>query len=80
MEDGNKTAAELFGKFIPRQQFCDAAGITYRTAELWAHQRKGPKVTILGRRAYYHADDVAAWLEEQHTKNADRAPRKRGAA
>lgn len=74
------TADDLFSKYITRQQFCDAAHITLRTAELWAHARKGPKVTIIAKRAYYHVDDVAAYLEQCRNKNADRAPRKRGAA
>lgn len=65
--------------YIPRPAFCEALGITMRTAELWAHARKGPRVTIIAKRAYYHVDDVQAYLDECRN-TATREPRARKAA
>ena len=70
-----------FESFITRAAFCEQAGISTRTAELWVTQRRGPKVTIIGRCAYYHVDDVGAWLKACRNKgNAPAKPRKRRAA
>lgn len=54
--------------FIDRETFCRRYGITYRTAEMMAHKGRGPKVTILGRKAWYHKADIAAWLDAQREK------------
>lgn len=61
-----------FEKLLDRQQFCQQHGISYRTAEIWAHKGIGPKVTRLGRRAYYHVDDIAEWIEVQRKKSTAR--------
>jgi predicted site-specific integrase-resolvase len=58
----------IFTKLLNRQQLCDAVGISYRTAEMWAHQGRGPKVTRIGKRAFYHVDDIAAFVESQRSK------------
>ena len=63
------TPDTIFNKLLHRQQFCDVAGISYRTAEIWAHQGKGPKVTRIGKRAFYHVDDIAAFVESQRGKS-----------
>ena len=73
-------AGNPFADFIPRDEFSKRAGITKRTAELWAHERKGPKVTIIGGRAYYHLDDVRAWLDSLRKGDAKREPKSRRAA
>jgi hypothetical protein len=67
-----------FDRFIPRAEFCERARITQRTAELWAHARKGPKVTIIAKRAYYAVEDVERWLKA--CQKPDTPPRKRRAA
>lgn len=69
-----------FADYLAREEFAKRAGITKRTAELWAHERKGPKVTIIGGRAYYHLDDVRAWLDSLRKRDAKRAPKRRAAA
>lgn len=53
---------------LTRSEFCERFGISYRSAEMWAHKGQGPKVTRLGARAYYHLDDIAAWIEAQRKK------------
>ena len=65
--------------FLTRQEFCDSAGISYRTAEILAHKGQGPRVTRLGRRAMYHVDDIAAWTEEQRNKANARFTRQEAA-
>ncbi|QOY63569.1 helix-turn-helix domain-containing protein [Lysobacter sp. H21R4] len=62
--------------YLTRQELADQMGLTFRTLELWAHRRKGPPVIIIGRRAHYHRDDIAAWLEEQR-KPSKATPRTR---
>ena len=54
--------------FLTRPEFCRRYGITLRTAEMMAHRGKGPKVTHLGKRAYYHVDDIAAWCDAERAK------------
>lgn len=61
-----------FACLLTRQEFCDRYGIQYRTAEMMAHKGQGPRVTKLGRCAYYHVDDVTAWIEAQRAKSAAR--------
>lgn len=67
----------IMGDYLSRQELADELGLTFRTLELWAHGRKGPPVVIIGRKAHYHRDDIAAWLEAQRTprKTAPRARR-----
>ncbi len=73
------TPPNLFADYISRPEYCKQAGITQRTAELHAHARKGPRVTIINKRAYYHVDDVRAYLDECRN-TAKREPRARNAA
>ena len=61
-----------FACLLTRQEFCDLYGIQYRSAEMMAHKGQGPRVTKLGRCAYYHVDDVTAWIEAQRAKSAAR--------
>lgn len=68
-----------FAKLLSRQEYCDLRGITYRTAEMEAHKGTGPRVTRIGRRAYYHLDDIEAWIEAQRAKSAARFDRKEAA-
>lgn len=68
-----------FDKLLTRQQYCDLHGISYRTAEIQAHRGTGPRVTRLGRRAYYHVDDIQAWIDAQRAKSAARYANKEAA-
>lgn len=61
-----------FACLLTRQEFCDRYGITYRTAEMMAHRGQGPRVTRLGRKAYYHVDDITNWIDAQRAKSAGR--------
>ena len=63
---------------LNRSEFCQQYGISYRTAEMMAHKGQGPKVTRLGSRAFYHVDDIAAWVDAQR-KKADARFAKAGA-
>lgn len=53
---------------LSRSEFCLQYGISYRTAEMLAHKGQGPKVTRLGRRAFYHVEDIATWVDNQRKK------------
>lgn len=59
-------------KYVPRPEFCRRFDISPRTAELMAHRGTGPRVTHLGKRAFYHVDDIAAWCEAQRAKSEAR--------
>ena len=74
-----ETTRNPFANYITRAEYCKLAGITQRTAELHAHARKGPPVTIIHKRAYYHVDAIAAFLEECRN-TAPREPRARRTA
>lgn len=74
-----ETTRNPFADYIPRAEYCKLAGITQRTAELHAHARKGPRVTIINKRAHYHVDDVKQYLDECRN-TAPREPRARKAA
>jgi hypothetical protein len=67
----------ILEKFVSRPEFCRQLGISVRTAELWAHARKGPAVTIIGRRAYYHVDDIAKYLSQCRGGKAARSAGRR---
>lgn len=67
---GHKPTA--LDQLLTRQEFCQRYGISYRTAEMMAHKGEGPRVTRLGRRAFYHLDDIAEWVEAQRQKSAAR--------
>ena len=66
------TKPTALDSYLTRQEFCEAYGIAMRTAEIMAHKGRGPRVTRLGRRAFYHVDDISAWVEAQRQKNAAR--------
>lgn len=72
--------ANPFADFITRDELCRRACVSKRTAELWAHERKGPKVTIIGGRAYYHLADIRAWLDSLRKRDGKREPKRRAAA
>ncbi|MGH8061934.1 MAG: hypothetical protein ACREO7_07955 [Pseudoxanthomonas sp.] len=73
------TIRSPFADYIPRAEYCKLTRITERTAALHAHARKGPRVTIIHKRAYYHVDDVQKFLDECRN-TATREPRARKAA
>lgn len=72
----NKSTA--LDNLLTRSEFCQQYGISYRTAEMMAHKGQGPRVTRLGARAFYHVDDIAAWVDAQR-KKADARFKKAGA-
>ena len=75
MQSSNDKAAapaDPLANYIDRPTFCKRFGITKQTAERMAHKGRGPRVTRLGRRAFYHLDDINAWLEKQRAKGAGR--------
>lgn len=76
----NPNPGNPFENYVSRADFAKSAGITYRTAELWAHERKGPAVTIIGGRAHYHVDDIAAWLDSLRKRNSTHKPKARKVA
>lgn len=43
-------------------------GIPEATWRWWRHRGEGPRSFKLGRTVFYHADDVAAWVESQKSK------------
>ena len=71
-EDHPAHVADPFAQYITRAEYARRAGITYRTAEMQAHTGRGPKVTRIGRKAYYHLADIATWLESQRAKASAR--------
>jgi len=70
--------AHILKDYISRPEFCKAIHININTAEKWAVARKGPPVTIIARRAYYHIEDVKKWMETNRNKEAAKTPRQRG--
>lgn len=65
-----------FDKLLDRAAYCKLRGIHYRTAEMEAHKGTGPKVIRIGRKSYYHLDDIEAWIEAQRAKSTKRFERK----
>lgn len=65
-----------FSKLLDRAAYCRLRGISYRTAEMEAHKGTGPRVTRIGRKAYYHVDDVESWINTQRDKASERFGRK----
>ena len=53
---------------LSREEFSRQYGYSYRTLEMWAHKGQGPKVTRIGRRAFYHVNDIAAFVDVQRKK------------
>lgn len=78
-QGSNINAPVVMGDYIDRPNLARQLGITHRTLELWAHRRKGPRPVLIGRKSFYHVEDVAQWLEAQR-RAADPEPRKRRAA
>lgn len=68
-----------FNKLVDRAEYCRLRGISYRSAEMEAHKGTGPRVTRIGRKAYYHLDDIEAWIEAQRAKSSARFERKEAA-
>ena len=69
--------SEILKDYISRPDFCRALQINTNTAEKWAVARKGPPVTIIARRAYYHIADVQKWIEAQRPAETATRPRAR---
>ena len=64
----NEVKRTDFTDFITREEFARRFHITVQHAAVMAHKGEGPKVTRLGKRAFYHLDDIAAWLDAQREK------------
>jgi hypothetical protein len=58
-----KKGATSIDDFMTREEFARKFGITVQHAAGMACKRVGPKVTKIGKFAYYHRDDVAKWLD-----------------
>ncbi len=69
----------LIAEYLSRPEFCEMMGITARTASLWKQKRLGPPVTIIARRAYYHVDDVKAYLAQCRDNSQSRTHQRRAA-
>jgi hypothetical protein len=71
--------ANPFAFYMDRPTFCDLHKCSMRGAEMMAHKGEGPRVTHIGRRAFYHLDDIQEWLDAQRAKSAARFEAKKAA-
>ncbi len=77
-ETASDQLSDILRDYISRPDFCRALQININTAEKWAVAKKGPPVTIIARRAYYHIADVQTWIDANRNAVGARHPRKRG--
>jgi len=57
----------ILGNLMPRLEAAKELGLTPRSLDRWAWQRKGPPRFKIGVKAYYDRADVEAYL--QRTRN-----------
>ena len=60
----SQTPDTILDNLMDRQEFADAMGVTPRSTDRWAWQRKGPPRFKIGTRVYYDRTDVEAYLRK----------------
>ena len=68
--DKRRARPTILDDYMTTEQLADELDVTPLTIRRWRAQKKGPRVTWIGRRLYYHRSSVAAWLAAQEEKAA----------
>lgn len=58
-------AARLLEDYFSDDELAVELDTTKRTLTRWDNQRIGPPRTYIGRKPYYHRDDVKEWLRQR---------------
>jgi excisionase family DNA binding protein len=64
-EIGHRADAGLLDGYLTEAQVAAQLGVTARTIWRWRKERRGPPVTLFGRRVLFHIDSVRAWLKRR---------------
>lgn len=56
--------------YLPEDEFCARFKVKRRTARNWRALGDGPVCTLIGRRIYYHIDDIRTWLRSRRVEAA----------
>lgn len=59
-------------RLLSRQEAAEAYGIPIRFLESTAAKDNGPARIPIGRRVFYHPDDIELWLDAQRVDTARR--------
>ncbi len=57
--------ASILDDYIPENEAAAQCNNSPRTWQRWWRLGIGPTPTIIGKRVYYHVDDLKAWLRKQ---------------
>lgn len=61
---------ELLADYDTPEELAASLGVCTKTLDRWRLDKKGPPITRIGRRPYYHRDSVKAWLRSQEQRAA----------
>ena len=68
MNKRNECLPTTIPNLLNRVEFAELIGITPRSADRWAWNRKGPPRFKIGTQVYYDRADVEAYIEELRQK------------
>ena len=54
------------------EQLASQLDVTVRTLQRWEVERRGPAVTKVGKKTFYRAETVTAWLESRERPHKGR--------
>jgi hypothetical protein len=58
----------LLDDYYDDSELCEEIGVKPRTTKQWRIERKGPPVTYIKGRPYYHKDSARQWLRSREGK------------
>ena len=64
------TEGAALSNLLRTAEISDQTGIPVATLRWWRHRGEGPRSFKLGKTVFYHADDVAAWVDSEKAKSA----------
>lgn len=64
MDESQPTSllSNLLDDYLSESEFCRELQIDTRTAKRWHSEGRGPAITKIGRRVFYHKDTIKKWL------------------
>jgi hypothetical protein len=61
---------DLLSDYDTPDELAASLGICTKTLDRWRLDKKGPPITYVGRKPYYHRDSAKTWLRSQEKSHA----------
>ena len=70
-------SVQLLDDYYRQPELAKEIDRSERTLQRWRRERRGPVVTLIGNKPYYHVTDVKDWLKAQRQVPEQRKRRRK---